>query len=119
MSITREELAKHTSEDDCWLAIFDRVYDVSEFKDHPGDFDILVESAGRDSTKEFQDASHSKKAIEDMKDYYIGDLDLDSPEPVKPAKVEEAPAQENWLPISAIIWTVLSFLFLLAAYFFF
>ena len=53
MSITREELAKHTSEDDCWLAIFDKVYDVSEFKDHPGDSDILVESAGRDSTKEF------------------------------------------------------------------
>ena len=53
MSITREELAKHTSEDDCWILVFDKVYNVTEFKDHPGDFDILVECAGKDATAEF------------------------------------------------------------------
>ena len=61
MAITREELAKHTTEDDCWILIHDKVYDVSNFKDHPGDFELLVEHSGlKDATTEFEDAYHSK-----------------------------------------------------------
>ena len=54
MSITREELAKHTSEDDCWICVSDKVYDVTKFKDHPGDFELLVEYSGlADATRQF------------------------------------------------------------------
>jgi cytochrome b involved in lipid metabolism len=34
---TIEEVAKHNNERDCWLTIYDGVYDVSSFvKEHPG-----------------------------------------------------------------------------------
>ena len=40
--ITLEELAKHKKKDDCWLAIYDKVYNVTPYiKFHPGGVDGL------------------------------------------------------------------------------
>ena len=36
-TFTLDEIAKHNTETDCWLHIYDQVYDVSSFvKEHPG-----------------------------------------------------------------------------------
>jgi cytochrome b5 len=43
---------------------------------HPGGFEIILENAnGKDSTEEYDNADHSKRAKEMLLKYYIGDLD--------------------------------------------
>jgi cytochrome b involved in lipid metabolism len=44
--VTIAEVKKHSSEDDCWIIIHGKVYDVTKFIDsHPGG-DILIDVAG-------------------------------------------------------------------------
>jgi predicted heme/steroid binding protein len=51
---TLAEVAKHNSEDSCWMAIGGKVYDVTTFiAAHPGG-DIIMEGAGIDATELFE-----------------------------------------------------------------
>ncbi|EDW55582.1 cytochrome b5 [Drosophila sechellia] len=73
--IALEEVAQHDSFDDCWVVIYDRVYDVTHFlRDHPGGDDVIMDHAGRDATIAFHGTGHSGDAIEMMKDFLIGQL---------------------------------------------
>ena len=72
--ITVAELAQHTSEDDCWMAIKGRVYDVSAFIDeHPGG-DIILDGAGTDATDLFFDIGHGQAAQDMLDEMLIGKL---------------------------------------------
>jgi cytochrome b involved in lipid metabolism len=54
--ITHEELAEHNSEHDCWMAIQDKVFNVTAYmKFHPGGVDELMRGAGMNATKLFND----------------------------------------------------------------
>ena len=45
--ITLEDCKSHNKEEDCWLVIGGKVYDVTEFLDeHPGGFDIVLAACG-------------------------------------------------------------------------
>eukprot|EP00873_Tetraselmis_striata_P018376 jgi/Tetstr1/438640/TSEL_027191.t1 len=71
---TLEECEKHIAEEDCWLVIHGKVYDVTEMLDeHPGGGDILVSASGRDATDDFEDVGHSTSAREWLQKYYIGE----------------------------------------------
>ncbi|XP_055381703.1 uncharacterized protein LOC129612208 [Condylostylus longicornis] len=71
---TLKEVSKHQSYESCWIILYDRVYDVTKFRDlHPGGQDILFENAGRDATFAFH-GIHSKLALLMLKDYLIGEL---------------------------------------------
>ena len=74
--ITKEELAKHSKKDDCWLSIDGKVYDLSEFTlDHPGGSDALLLYSGKDATKEFHMVHHPNIIKTYDKLYYIGLLE--------------------------------------------
>jgi len=74
-TITLEELKQHKDAKSCWIAIHDKVYDVTKFLDeHPGGEEVLLEQAGGFATEAFEDVGHSTDARELMKDYEVGDL---------------------------------------------
>ncbi|ETN58898.1 hypothetical protein AND_009545 [Anopheles darlingi] len=76
--ITLSEVAYHDSFEDCWIVLYDRVYDITSFlRLHPGGHDVLVENAGRDATIAFLNAGHSKMALMSLKLYEIGELPPD------------------------------------------
>jgi len=54
LKITIEELSKHNTKDDLWIAVNGLVYDVSIFqKTHPGTSGPLLHFAGKDATSGF------------------------------------------------------------------
>lgn len=58
-----------------WTVIHNKVYDVTKFLDyHPGGRDILLQNAGADATKPFEDNNHSAQAKKMLSKYLIGDL---------------------------------------------
>ncbi|KAJ4262944.1 hypothetical protein NW762_006557 [Fusarium torreyae] len=73
-SFTAKEVAAHNTRDDCWMTIKGQVYDVTKYmQDHPGGADVLIETAGKDATIEFDNAGHSEDAFEIMEEYRVGE----------------------------------------------
>ncbi|KAE9595825.1 putative cytochrome b5-like heme/steroid binding domain-containing protein [Lupinus albus] len=86
-TFTFDEVAKHNNAKDCWIIINGKVYDVTPFlDDHPGGDEALVTATAKDATIDFEDIGHSDSAIEDMKKYYVGDVDINT----LPANVEKS-----------------------------
>ncbi|XP_058450668.1 cytochrome b5-like [Malaya genurostris] len=76
--ITLDEVSYHDTPNDCWIVLFDRVYDITSFLQlHPGGHDVLLEHAGRDATIAFNGSGHSKAAFASLKMYEIGELPLE------------------------------------------
>lgn len=92
---TLAEVAEHCHYNDCWLIVYDRVYDVTDFLNevnaseslaskalltglflvqHPGGEYIVMENAGRDATLVFRGSRHSKDAFDMLEKYCIGIL---------------------------------------------
>lgn len=70
------EVSKHSSIDDCYLIINEKVYNVSSFiSNHPGGQNIMAENCGREVSGLFA-SIHSNIAWDLLREYYIGDLVL-------------------------------------------
>jgi L-lactate dehydrogenase (cytochrome) len=55
--VSFDELAKHTSEDDCWIVVRGKAYDITGFLgDHPGGSAVILGTTGCDSTAAFEEA---------------------------------------------------------------
>ena len=66
MSVTIEEIAKHSSDSDRWRIIGDEVFDVMSFLgEDPGGKKATMLFAGRDATEEF-DMLHDRRSSRSM-----------------------------------------------------
>lgn len=98
---TEEEVAKHSSEDDCWLIIGNesnggpKVYNITPYmNDHPGGPEIMMEFAGKNADDMFEDIGHSSEARNKMKEFLVGTLKTD-PSAVKKAAPKKAVAEHK------------------------
>jgi len=71
--ISYDEVAQHNSVSDCWMVYQNKVYDVSNWQDHPGG-QVIFSHAGGDFTDAFN-AFHPKSAFTMLKKFEVGELD--------------------------------------------
>ncbi|XP_064087712.1 uncharacterized protein LOC135202306 [Macrobrachium nipponense] len=72
---TLDEVSQHDSYNDCWIILYDKVFDVTQFMlDHPGGEDVIMEHAGRDATIAFRGVGHSVPALQALDEYLVGIL---------------------------------------------
>jgi cytochrome b involved in lipid metabolism len=73
--VSIEELKRHASRDDCWVAVDGLVLDVSTWlQRHPGGGKILLGVAGTDATAKFHALRHSATALNAAKGMSVGKL---------------------------------------------
>jgi flavocytochrome c len=67
-TLTMEELAKHNTVDDLWVAVYGIVYDFTDFADeHPSGAQSIIDLAGKDGTAAFS-AVHNQNMLEDFEE---------------------------------------------------
>ena len=97
---TWEEIRRHSSKNDRWLVIDQRVYDVTKWLKHPGGQMLLNHYAGQDATvrishsiflliisRSVQEAFHAfhpeiHRVQKYLKPFYIGDVSNEEIEPI-------------------------------------
>ncbi len=78
--ITFDEIKKHNQANDCWIIIENKVYDVTNYRNHPGGRTAIENYCGQDATNAFQtkgmkNQPHSQRAERLLENFYIGELD--------------------------------------------
>jgi fatty acid desaturase/predicted heme/steroid binding protein len=89
--ITPEEVGKHRIPGDAWMVCKGKVYDVSNWEDHPGGT-VIFSHAGDDFTDIFA-AFHPPSAFKEMQKFYIGELDESG---IKGKELEKHQAQRRF-----------------------
>mmetsp|Transcript_10084 Transcript_10084/g.14233 ORF Transcript_10084/g.14233 Transcript_10084/m.14233 type:complete len:371 (+) Transcript_10084:90-1202(+) len=81
--ITLQEVKTHRTPEDAWMVHNNKVYDVSNWHDHPGGH-VIFTHAGDDFTDIFA-AFHPSDALRHLENFYIGEL-AESSIDLKPEK---------------------------------
>ncbi len=68
---TIEEISKHNSLKSLWIIIDDHVFDVTNYKSHPGGMEIFLKHATTDCTEIFDEIGHVD-AYDLMDNFCIG-----------------------------------------------
>merc|ERR1719261_1452630 len=76
--ITLAEMKKHNTVSDAWMSIGTKVYDVSDWHEHPGG-SVMFTHAGDDMTDTFN-MFHPPGTKSMLKHFYVGDLIADEEE---------------------------------------
>jgi cytochrome b5 len=93
------------------MVIEENVYDVTRFlEEHPGGEDIMLDSSGRDASREFEDVGHSTDARAQLKELRIGTLRDPIPEEVAKAAEEAAVVASAKVSGSSLFNTVAKWL---------
>lgn len=98
-TFTREEVAKHNTEDSVWFIIDSVVYDVSEFLDaHPGGEAVLRQVAGQDATVAFYNL-HRHEVLQKYNNLAIGTIAGE-----KQSIVTPEPGDLSQVPYAEPLW---------------
>jgi len=66
--VHRDEVAKHNTQEDCWVVINGHAFDLTDFlEEHPGGMGIIMKYAGRDASKAFNPI-HPKDIVKTLPD---------------------------------------------------
>lgn len=99
-TFTRDEVRKHTAEDDLWCIIDGIVYDLSEFAfAHPGGESVLRQVAGQDATTAFYNL-HRHEVLSKYADLAIGTVAGQKSQVITPQPGDLSPvpyAEPLWL----------------------
>ncbi|GIK02596.1 hypothetical protein Aspvir_006652 [Aspergillus viridinutans] len=100
------EVAKHNTPDSCWVILYGKVYDVTDFlSEHPGGARIILKLAGKDATEEY-DPIHPPGILEEnlKPEALLGTVNPDTLPKVQaepsPAASEESKGQ---VPMEALL----------------
>ncbi|KAI2625735.1 acyl-CoA dehydrogenase NM domain-like protein [Hypoxylon sp. NC1633] len=97
---TRDEVAKHDTEDSLWFVVDSKVYDVTDFVDaHPGGESVLRQVAGQDATAAFYNL-HRHEVLTKYEDLCVGTIEGEKPQVLtpKPGDLSTVPyAEPLWL----------------------
>ncbi|KAI1308299.1 acyl-CoA dehydrogenase-like protein [Xylaria venustula] len=103
-TFTRDEVAKHNTEDSVWFIIDSKVYDVSDFLDaHPGGESVLRQVAGQDATAAFYNL-HRHEVLVKYEDLQIGTVEGE-----KPTVVTPQPGDLSLVPYAEPLWLTPAF----------
>ncbi|XP_073054052.1 cytochrome b5-like [Primulina eburnea] len=74
--LSYSDVSVHNTSEDCWVIINSKVYNVTNFlSEHPGGDEVLLESAGKDASEEFEDVGHGSAARLMLDEFYVGEVD--------------------------------------------
>ena len=71
-NVQASELARHDNQNDLWIAIGGRVYDLTDYR-HPGGSGFILRIAGSDGTSDFN-AKHRSSLLGRIEGFMIGSL---------------------------------------------
>ena len=74
---TLDQVNEHKTEDDCWVAVSNRVYNITKWLNkHPGGKQLLLNLGGRDCSDEFR-IFHYKPNFTLLNTFVVGELHPD------------------------------------------
>ncbi|MFA6096209.1 MAG: cytochrome b5 domain-containing protein [Candidatus Paceibacterota bacterium] len=93
-TIDPANMAKHNAPGDCWLAINNKVYNVTNFLSrHSGGASAITPYCGKDATAAFSGKPHPGSDLAALSAYYIGDIGVVPPPPPSPAPQPPPPPE--------------------------
>ncbi|KAK3676794.1 hypothetical protein LTR78_003571 [Recurvomyces mirabilis] len=97
--LTRQSVEQHNTEEDLWVIVDHKVYDLSDFVDaHPGGEVVLRQVAGQDATQAFYNL-HRHEVLQQYAKLCIGTLENEEPEVVDPQ-----PGDLSKVPYGEPLW---------------
>ena len=98
-TLSREEVAKNTTDESLWFIIDSKVYDVTDFLDaHPGGEAVLKQVAGTDATEAFYNL-HRQEVLQKYESLCIGTIDGE-----KPKVIQQKPGDLSVVPYGEPTW---------------
>jgi len=103
-TLSREEVAKNTTDESLWFIIDSKVYDVTDFLDaHPGGEAVLKQVAGTDATEAFYNL-HRQEVLQKYESLCIGTIDGE-----KSKVIQQKPGDLSVVPYGEPTWLTSQF----------